>query len=128
MVKLSRSRIAAYFADEIVAGRHDVARRLAAFLLGEQRVGELDLIVADIEYELVQRGIILADVTTALPADEGFEAAVRDLVGAGKHDTVVLREHVDPDLIGGIKIRASGKELDASIRHKLNQLKASSAA
>lgn len=125
MVKLSRAKIAAYFADEIVAGKGDVARRLASLLLTTQRTGELDLLVADIEYELSRRGIIVADVSTALPVEEGFEETIRQLLAVHKDDTVVLREHRDPDLIGGIKVRAAGRELDATVRHKLNVLKGS---
>ena len=123
MPRLSRSKIAAYFADEIVSGKPDVIKRLAALLIDTHRTGELDLIVADIEYELNERGIILADVTTALPVDEGFEEAIRQLLAAGKNDKVILREPIDPELIGGIKIRAAGRELDASVRHKLMKLK-----
>ena len=123
MAKLSRAKISAYFADEIIAGAPDVIKRLAALLLDTHRTSELSLIVADIERELYDRGIIIADVSTALPLDEGFEEAVRQLLTFRKDDKVILREHIDPDLIGGIKIRAAGRELDASVRHKLNTLK-----
>ena len=123
MPKLSRSKIAAYFADEIATDQPDVIKRLAALLMDTHRIDELDLIVDDIEYELYQRGIIMADVTTALPVDEGFHEAVRQLLATQKDDKVILREHIDPELIGGIKIRAAGRELDASVRHKLMKLK-----
>lgn len=128
MPKLSRAKIASYFANELIAGKKDAAERLAAFLVSTHRTGELDQIVADIEYELSEHGVIVADITTALPVDEGFEEEIRTLLSTSRDDTVVLREHIDPELIGGIKIRASGRELDASVRHKLNKLKSLSAA
>ena len=127
MPKLSRAKIAAYFADEIVADAPDIAKRLGALLLDTHRTSELDLIVADIEYELTTRGVIMADVTTALPIDEGFEEVVRQMLAVKKDDQVILREHVDPDLIGGIRVRSAGRELDATVRHQLMKLRTNAA-
>lgn len=123
MAKISRSKIASYFADQIATGEQDVVTRLAVFLREEQRTGELDLIVADIEFELTRHGIILADVTSALPIDDSFETSIRSLLALKRDDQVMLRPHIDPYIIGGIKIRAAGRELDASVRHKLTKFK-----
>ena len=128
MPKLSRAKIANYFADQIVTGEPNIIPRLTAFLLDEGRVRELDLIAADIEQELSTRGIIIADVTSALALDEGFEEAVRQFLAAGKDDKVVIREHVDTSLIGGIKITVGERELDASILNKINRLRAAKGA
>ena len=48
-IRLSRRKIASFYADEILAGRADVTKRLAAFLLDTRRTRELPLIVRDIE-------------------------------------------------------------------------------
>ncbi len=127
MPKLSRAKIAAYFANEIVADAPDITKRLAALLLDTHRTSELDLIVADIEYELSTRGIIMADVTTALPIDEGFEEVIRGMLAVNKNDRVIMREHVDPELIGGIRVRSAGRELDATVRHQLTKLRTNAA-
>ena len=63
--RLSRRKIAAHYADELLAGKKDVARNLAAYLVDTRRVRELDLIVRDIESALTDRGTLLADVTSA---------------------------------------------------------------
>lgn len=127
MPRLSRTKIATYFAGEIAEGRPDVPRRLAALLLDSGRTREADLIVADIETLLAARGIIIADVTSARPLDEGFEEVIRQLLAARDGDRVVIREHVDPGLIGGIRINAAGRELDTSVRHRLTKLRAAKA-
>lgn len=124
MPKLSRAKIAAFFANEIANGAADAIPRLTALLVEDSRVRELDLIAADIEQELSSRGIIVADVTSALPLDEGFEEAIRQLLAVRTDDKVVMREHVDERLIGGIKIKVGERELDASILNKLNRLRA----
>jgi F-type H+-transporting ATPase subunit delta len=65
------------------------------------------------------RGIAAVDVTTAieLPA-QARERLIERLAGdLGK--PVVLREHVDPSIVGGIVINRSGHVLDASVVSQL---------
>jgi F0F1-type ATP synthase delta subunit len=124
MAKTSRAKIASYFAAEIVERKPNVIPRLTALIIDENRLRELELIVTDIEYELNQAGIIIADVTSAERLSEGVEESIRALLTRGRSpEKVLLREHVDPHLIGGIRIRSAGRELDTSVRHKLNVLK-----
>jgi len=50
--RLSRRKIAALYADELLAGHKDVVKKLAAYLIESRRERELDLIVRDIEAAL----------------------------------------------------------------------------
>lgn len=128
MVRTSRAKIAKYFAGEIIARKPNVIPRLTAIIIDENRLRELELIVSDIEYELNKAGIVVADVTGAKPLSEATEEAVRELLSHGRTvERVMLREHIDPHLIGGVRIRSAGRELDASVRHRLNSLKAAKA-
>lgn len=124
--RLSRRKIAAYFAERLLAGKKTVATELAAYLVDTGRTRELDLIVRDIEAALAEHGELVADITSSraltASASADIQAYLKKQTGATK---VYLREAVDPDLLGGVKIGIPGSELDGTLRHRLNQLKAS---
>lgn len=124
--RLSRRKIAALYADELLAGKKNIAKKLAAFLIETRRERELDLIVRDIESSLAERGTLLANVTSSrkLGSDavKEIQAYLKKTTGA---KTIYLRESIDPSLLGGVRIGVPGKELDATLKHRLNQLKAS---
>jgi F-type H+-transporting ATPase subunit delta len=124
--RISRRKIAAYYAEKLLSGRQTVAKELAAFLVDTRRVRELELIVRDIEAALAERGILLADVESARALSSNATKEVQDYLknttGAKK---IHLRETVDPTLIGGVRVMIPGSELDGTLRHRLNQLKAS---
>lgn len=124
-VKLSRRKIAAYLADELIAGR-SITKQLAEYLVESNRVREATLMVRDIESALAERGVLLADVATSreLAADTKKEITdyLKQLSGAS---SVEMRSHVDPHLLGGVRIDTPGNRLDKTLRHRLNQLTAS---
>lgn len=123
--KLSRRKIAAYFADELVAGRN-ITQSLAAYLVEAKRVREADLVVRDIEAALLERGVLLADISTAHELAGDTRAALTDyLKQTTGAQAVTVRPHVDPYLLGGVRIDTPGTRLDKTLRHRLNQLTAS---
>lgn len=123
--RLSRRKIAAHYASEMLAGKKDVARKLAAYLVDTRRVRELDLIIRDIESALTDRGTLLADVTSARKlSSEATKEITKYLKSTTNADHVHLRESVDETVLGGVRIAVPGRELDATLRHRLNQLKA----
>jgi F-type H+-transporting ATPase subunit delta len=124
-IRISRRKIAAYYADELLAGR-DITRQLAAYLAESRRVREADLIVRDIEMALADRGVLVADVASSRELSGDAKSAIESyLTQATKATKVQLRESVDSTLLGGIRIAAAGRELDGTLRHRINQLKAS---
>lgn len=122
-VKLSRYKLADATAASIKAGDRQAMNRLAAYLVEEHRTNEAELIVRDIEQALVGYGIVLADVTSAraLTADARTHITtfIQDDTGA---DTVTLREHIDPDVIGGMRVSYGDRLLDATVATKLERL------
>jgi F-type H+-transporting ATPase subunit delta len=76
--------------------------------------------------ELVRRhrGIARAEVRTALPIDDldrpGLERTLERLAGR----QVEFTELVDPSLIGGISVRIGDRLYDASVRSRLERLRA----
>lgn len=71
---------------------------------------------------LAHRGVVIAELTTAMPASDELREDMRRRIGslsqmAGK--TVVLKERVDPSIIGGYLLQLGDHSLDASIRRDL---------
>lgn len=123
-VRLSRRKIASYYADELLAGRKDVATRLAAYLIDARRQRELQLIVRDIQAALAERGVLVAEVATSRKlTDEARTAVTAFLKASQSVKDVRLEESVDPELLGGVRISVPGAELDGTLRRKLTLLK-----
>jgi len=123
--RLSRRKIAAYFADELIAGR-SVVKPLAAYLVETKRTREATLVLRDIETALADRGILLADVSTSRALAADTEKMITDYLKNTTGATDVhIRPHVDPYLLGGVRIDTPNERLDTTLRHRLNQLTAS---
>lgn len=124
--RASRRKIAAQVAERLLAGNKNAVTELAAYLLDTGRVRETDLLVRDIETALAQRGVLLADIASSRAlsgdAEKQIQKYLKSKTGAS---TIHLRETVDPTLLGGVRVSIPGSELDSTLRHKLNQLKAS---
>jgi F-type H+-transporting ATPase subunit delta len=71
-----------------------------------------------------RRNIVVADVTTAIPLTESLRQSISDKLSADIGQAVVLREKVDPAIIGGIVIDAAGRRIDASIVSQLENARA----
>ena len=70
------------------------------------------------------RGISLVDVRTALPLSDAERAAVGTRLEQMTGTTVQLNEVVDESLIGGIAVRIGDQLYDASVRNRLERLRA----
>ena len=121
--RISRRKLAIHAALQLKEGisSKKVLNELAAFLIESRRTKEIDLIVRDIEQELADRGIVVADITTARPLSDALKNDIKQLVG-GK--TLQIRETVDETVLGGVRIDTPGKRFDGTIRRKLTALKA----
>ena len=86
--RLSRRKLAIYIVDKLEKGEQpsQALKEVAAYLIGSRRTREIDLMVRDVEDELALRGIVVADVMSALSYDR-VKAADR-AVNRGKKLTV----------------------------------------
>lgn len=124
-VRVSRRKLAAYTAEQLMKADQTVISQLAAYLVQTRRTKELPLLVRDIESALAAHGVVVADVTTIGPLGAAAEKAVRDFVASTQNaSNVHLRTIEDPALLAGVKISLPGSELDTSVRRKLTALKA----
>lgn len=124
-VRLSRRKLATFTAERLMAGDKTAIMQLAAYLVETRRTRELPLVVRDIETALAERGVVVADVTTAGPLGEAAAKAIRQFIAAEYNDAdVQLRVSEDASLLGGAKVHMPGSELDTTIRRKLTTLRA----
>jgi F0F1-type ATP synthase delta subunit len=118
---ISRRKLAKFVADRLQHGEADDAiRQVAAYLLETKQTRNIGLLVRDIEELLSEDGVIVADTVSARPLSREDKAAVVALLGGRE---VQLREHIDPTVLGGVRISAPGRRLDATLKHKIDSLK-----
>lgn len=69
--------------------------------------------------------LLPVEVTSAVPLDDATVRSIGDRIGEQTGQRVVLKSAVDPGIIGGIVVRVGNSILDASIKHRLDQLRKS---
>ncbi len=74
------------------------------------------------------KGIQKAEVTSSTPLTAAQKSHFAEIVKKHTGKEVELVEKVDPSLIGGFILRVGDKQIDDSIRRKLNDLKVSLAS
>ena len=62
---------------------------------------------------------VFIDVTSVVPLDEALRQQIIAKYSAQMNRGVLLREYVDPSLIGGIVLSTHGKRIDASVSSQL---------
>jgi F-type H+-transporting ATPase subunit delta len=127
MTNFSRRQLARYAVDELAAktSLSKLSKKLAAALLTGRRSKEADLLIADIEHELEERGYQTnALATSAHPLTPKLKkelaARLKKLTGTKE---VVLQEQVDKDVIGGVRVETSGRSWDTTIKKRLNDIR-----
>ncbi|MDR3314965.1 MAG: ATP synthase F1 subunit delta [Coriobacteriales bacterium] len=69
-------------------------------------------------------GSIILDVTTVVELDAPLREAIRKKYSAQLGRDVLLREHLDPSIMGGIVISTHGRRIDASVASQLESARA----
>ena len=69
-------------------------------------------------------GAVIIDVTTVVELDDELREAIKNKFAAQFGAQVMLREHIDPSILGGIILGAHGKRIDASVSARLEQTRA----
>ncbi|MCC7023880.1 MAG: ATP synthase F1 subunit delta [Thermomicrobiales bacterium] len=99
-------------------------RNLARILIERDRTDAIpeirDLFDAQVRAD---RGIIIANITTAEPLTDAEQDVIRDRLAEMTGAKVQLAMHVDPDIIGGIIIRIGDQVIDGSVRNKLEKMR-----
>jgi F-type H+-transporting ATPase subunit delta len=113
--------------EKLVPNVPPVARNLAYILLERDRLHQVpDIAVAFGQRVNRERGVLTAEVTTAVPLDEGMERAVAQKLGVYlDHDPrrLAIQSRVDPEIIGGVIVRVGDTLIDDSVRGRLERLR-----
>jgi F-type H+-transporting ATPase subunit delta len=98
---------------------------LVLLMVRRGRPGAIDRMV-DHFADLVRRhrGVTLAEVRTALPLEDVQRSAVVERLHELTGDEIEINEVVDEALIGGITVRIGDRLYDASVRNRLERLRA----
>ncbi|MBQ8953483.1 MAG: ATP synthase F1 subunit delta [Clostridia bacterium] len=70
-----------------------------------------------------KKGVVEASVTSAAPLTESQKAALSRKLGEISGKTVVLLEHIDPAVMGGLRVDMEGRRYDNTIRHRLDLMR-----
>jgi F-type H+-transporting ATPase subunit delta len=68
------------------------------------------------------KNIYVAHVTTTFPLDETLRSNFRKMAGETLGRTIELEERIDPSLIGGFILRVGDRQIDQSLKSKLQKL------
>ena len=110
--------------DQAQVGAQPEAKNLARLLLTRHRMGIAGQL-ADLfrDQALAELGIVVAEVTTALPLDKTGETEVKRRLTEIVGKQVEIRTKVDPEIIGGIVARIGDQLIDGSVASQLRRLR-----
>lgn len=67
-----------------------------------------------------EHGILMAKVTTAVPLSDGQTIQIRKRLSELTGKQVNVMHQVDPSVLGGIRLEYEGRELDGTLRQRLD--------
>lgn len=98
--------------------------RFITLLTSKGRSADLSAIVEAFLTQLdTERNVIRAAITTATPAGPEQREHIEQFISEMSGSAIVSTYSVDPDLIGGFKVRYEDRMVDASVRHQLDRLR-----
>jgi len=106
------------------AGFCDTTAKFLGVLAGNRRTAALGAIIAAFERLLeAQRGVIAAHVTTAVPLSRAQSDTLTSALRTAFGKDPQIETHVDPAILGGLRVRVGSRLYDASLKSKLDSLK-----
>jgi F-type H+-transporting ATPase subunit delta len=100
-----------------------VTTKFLGVLAANHRLGVLDAIIRDFRtLSARHRGETTAQVISAHPLDQGQMAALTARLKSMVGSEVAVDATVDPSILGGLIVRLGSRQIDGSIRTKLNAL------
>jgi F-type H+-transporting ATPase subunit delta len=100
------------------------SKNLLYLLIERRRVGLLPTIFEEYRRLLDEhRGVLRAEVITALPLDQSDLALLRQRLESISGKKMEINAKVDPSIVGGVIARFGGRLLDGSTKSRLEALK-----
>lgn len=92
-------------------------------LANNRRLAALpDVVRAFSAIAAAQRGEVTAQVTSAHPLSDAQLKALTEKLKAREGKDIKLTASVDPEILGGLVVRVGSRQIDSSIRTRLNSL------
>ncbi len=103
----------------------DLSREVAAYLLGENRTGELDSLLRDVVAYRAAEGIVEVTAVSAHEITDEVKQEIEQLVREQFTDVtnIIINQRIDASLVGGVRLELVDRQLDLTIRNKLNRFK-----
>jgi F-type H+-transporting ATPase subunit delta len=106
------------------AGAADLTRRLVLLLARKRRLFALSGIIRAFEDLLAKhRGEVAAEVISARPLSSAETEELKRTLKAKLGREPKLDLHVDPSLLGGLRLKVGSRMIDSSLRTKLDSLR-----
>jgi F-type H+-transporting ATPase subunit delta len=109
-----------------------MVRNFLAILANRERLAQIPHIAQAFRERVNrERGVLTAEVTTAVPLDPESERTVMQRLGTFLNhdpDRLAISTRVDPDIIGGVVARIGDTLIDDSVRGRLDRLRRALAA
>ena len=110
--------------DAVLEGADELIRNFVRVVTEKGRAAQLDEIAR--EYEALvaaEEQILSVELTTAYELSDDEAAAIVQQIEQGSGQRVEAARTVDPDLIGGLILKAGSLEVDSSVRGRLDRLR-----
>jgi F0F1-type ATP synthase delta subunit len=103
----------------------DLARQVAAYLIDDGLVYELDSMLRDVQQDWAKNGLVEVTASAAHPIDETIRAQIIAEVKVLYPDAekITVSEKIDPEILSGVKLNMVSQQLDLSAEAKLNRFK-----
>ena len=126
-MKQPRTQLSRTVADKALksGASAGLAKEVAAYLLTENRVGELDSVLRDIQNDWAEAGYVEVLAYSAHPLNAAIRSQIDREVKQVYPDAkkIIITEIAEPTVIGGVRIKLPNKQLDLSIESKLHKFK-----
>ncbi|HSZ53687.1 MAG TPA: F0F1 ATP synthase subunit delta [Caulobacteraceae bacterium] len=106
------------------AGVQALTAKFLGLLAANRRTNALTQIVAAFQRLAAERrGLVSAQVTTALPLTDAQTAALKSALRQAIGKDPEIEARIDPAILGGVKVRVGSRLYDASLKSRLDSLK-----
>ena len=109
-------------AEGVFEGVDPLIRSVIAVMAERENLGQLSQVVSTYRDASEEKlGVCVVDVTTVVELDDELRKVIIEKLSQDLGKNVVLREHIDKSILGGIIMSTHGKRIDASVASQLER-------
>ncbi|MBA2569029.1 MAG: ATP synthase F1 subunit delta [Actinobacteria bacterium] len=110
--------------DKLTADSDELVRNFLRVIADRGRGGQIEEIVREFDgLYAAEQQVLNVELTTAYDLSDDDAREIVGQIEQASGRTVEARRTVDPDLIGGIVLKAGSLRVDSSVRGRLNRLR-----